>query len=84
MKGANNLAPMQYSEEEQARIDAGEKVFPHIFGTDNLGRDYAIRVMMGSRISLLVGLIATGIIFIIGSGLRIHCWLSSEAGSIWL
>ncbi len=61
-KGANNLAPMQYSEEEQARIDAGEKVFPHIFGTDNLGRDYAIRVMMGSRISLLVGLIATGII----------------------
>ena len=66
-KGANNLAPMEYSEEEQARIDAGEKVFPHIFGTDNLGRDYAIRVMRGSRISLLVGLIATGIIFIIGS-----------------
>ena len=67
MKGANNLAPMEYSEEEQARIDAGEKVFPHIFGTDKMGRDYAIRVMMGSRISLLVGLIATGIILIIGS-----------------
>ena len=67
MKGANNLAPMQYSEEEQARIDAGEKVFPHIFGTDKMGRDYAIRVMMGSRISLLVGLIATVIILIIGS-----------------
>lgn len=67
MKGANNLAPMQYSAEEQARIDAGEKVFPHIFGTDKMGRDYAIRVMMGSRISLLVGLIATVIILIIGS-----------------
>ncbi len=67
MKGANHLAPMEYSEEEQARIDAGEKVFPHIFGTDNLGRDYAIRVMMGSRISLLVGLIATAIILVIGS-----------------
>lgn len=66
-KGANNLAPMQYSKEEQARIEAGEKVFPHVFGTDKMGRDYAIRVMMGSRISLLVGLIATGIIFIIGS-----------------
>lgn len=67
IKGANNLAPMQYSEEEQARIDAGEKVFPHVFGTDKMGRDYAIRVMMGSRISLLVGLVATGIILIIGS-----------------
>ena len=67
IKGANNLAPMQYSAQEQARIDAGEKVFPHIFGTDKMGRDYAIRVMMGSRISLLVGLIATGIILIIGS-----------------
>lgn len=67
IKGANNLAPMQYSAEEQARIDAGEKVFPHIFGTDKMGRDYAIRVMMGSRISLLVGLIATAIILVIGS-----------------
>lgn len=66
-KGANHLAPMEYSAEEQARIDAGEKVFPHIFGTDKMGRDYAIRVMMGSRISLIVGLIATAIILVIGS-----------------
>ena len=67
LKGANNLAPMQYSAEEQARIDAGEKVFPHILGTDKMGRDYAIRVMMGSRISLTVGLVATAIILVIGS-----------------
>ena len=65
--GANNLAPMQYSAEELARIDAGEKVFPHIFGTDKMGRDYAIRVMMGTRISLLVGLIAAAIILVIGA-----------------
>ena len=58
---------MQYSEKEIERMDAGEKVFPHVLGTDKMGRDYAIRVMMGSRISLLVGLIATAIIFVIGS-----------------
>lgn len=67
IRGAENLAPMEYSEKEQARIDAGEKIFPHVFGTDKLGRDYAIRVMMGSRISLSVGLIATAIILVIGS-----------------
>ena len=67
IQGANNLKPFQYSAGELERIEAGEKVFPHVMGTDKMGRDYAIRVMMGARISLLVGIIAAVIILVIGS-----------------
>ena len=66
-KGAENLRPMTYSKAELERIDAGERVFPHVLGTDKLGRDYAVRVMVGSRISLTVGLVAAVIILLIGS-----------------
>lgn len=67
IKGATYLKPFELSEGEQARKDAGEKIFPHILGTDNLGRDYAVRVMVGSRVSLIVGLVASAIILVIGS-----------------
>ena len=67
IRGSEHLSPFKYSEQEQERIDNGEKVFPHVLGTDKLGRDYAIRVMMGSRISLTVGLVAAVIILVIGS-----------------
>ena len=67
IRGSENLAPMQYSEQELERMEAGESVFPHICGTDKLGRDYAIRLMLGARISLLVGLVASFLILIIGS-----------------
>lgn len=60
------LRPMQYSAAEIARREAGEKVFPHILGTDALGRDYAIRVIYGTRISLAVGILAAVIVIIIG------------------
>ena len=67
VKGSNNLAPFEYSAAEQARIDAGEKVFPHILGTDRMGRDFAVRIMMGTRVSLSVGLIASVLVLIIGA-----------------
>ncbi len=66
-KGAENLRPMTYSQAEQERIAAGEKVTPHFLGTDKLGRDYAVRIMVGSRISLTVGLVAAVIILVIGA-----------------
>lgn len=67
IRGCENLSPMEYSEEEQASIDAGESVFPHILGTDSLGRDYMVRTMMGARISLSVGIVASVLVFLIGS-----------------
>lgn len=67
IRGSENLFPMTYSAEEQARIDAGEDVFPHILGTDSLGRDYAVRVMMGTRVSLFVGIGASLLILVIGA-----------------
>ena len=61
-----NLSPFEYGTTEQKKIASGEKIFPHIFGTDNQGRDYFIRVVYGTRISLAVGFFASIIVLLIG------------------
>ena len=63
---AQYLAPMQYSQKELAKISQGISVFPHLMGTDSLGRDYACRVIYGTRISLLAGIVSAFIVVVIG------------------
>ena len=64
---AANLAPFTYSENEMKYMEeTGERLFPHIFGTDKLCRDYFARVIYGTRVSLTVGLFASILVMVIG------------------
>jgi len=66
-KSAKNLGMMEYSQMEIKYMEqTGEKIFPHIFGTDSLCRDYFIRVIYGTRVSLCVGIVAAIMVLIIG------------------
>ncbi len=65
-KTAKNLAPFTWSKNEQKAIDAGENLFPHILGTDEQCRDYLVRVLYGTRVSLFVGFFAALLVLIIG------------------
>jgi oligopeptide transport system permease protein len=66
-KTAKNLKPFEYSEKEiEYMEETGEKLFPHIMGTDAQCRDYFIRVVYGTRVSLSIGLLASILVLIIG------------------
>ena len=58
---------LAYSYEEQdLLLGAARPSAEHLLGTDKLGRDQLARVLYGGRVSLLVGLAATGVSLTIG------------------
>ena len=51
---------------QNTKIGATSPSWQHWFGTDTLGRDMLVRVMMGGRIAILVAIIATMVAVTIG------------------
>ncbi|MBR0127456.1 MAG: ABC transporter permease [Firmicutes bacterium] len=62
--------PLSYTSEPSdtaKELVVVKSVFPHIVGTDSQGRDLLARTMYGTRVSLIVGIIAAFIVLVIGS-----------------
>ena len=59
------IAPYDYAYQDLA-LGASAPSSHHLLGTDTLGRDLLTRMMYGSRISLMVGFLATSVALIIG------------------
>ncbi len=60
------LSPYDPIDEIFRGMRGGSPTLAHPFGYDHLGRDLLSRVIFGSRIALLVGLLATGIAVVLG------------------
>ena len=66
------VAPYDPNYQDRLLARFGEPAAPslaHPFGSDNLGRDYLSRVIYGSRVSLTIGFLSTGLSIIVGAGL---------------
>lgn len=59
------LSPYGY-EEQDLRLGASAPSMQHWLGTDIFGRDQLTRILYGGRMSLAVGLVATGVALVIG------------------
>ncbi len=59
------IAPYSY-EEQNLLLGAQPPSAEHLMGTDVFGRDQFTRILYGSRVSLMVGLVATSVALLIG------------------
>ena len=59
------IAPYSY-EEQNLALRAVSPQSGHWLGTDALGRDQLTRLLYGGRVSLMVGIVATGVALLIG------------------
>jgi oligopeptide transport system permease protein len=62
---ADVIAPFSYEEQDLA-LGASPPSSEHWLGTDTLGRDLFTRILYGSRVSLMVGFLATFVALTIG------------------
>jgi peptide/nickel transport system permease protein len=70
---SEQIAPYDYTKQDLRNTFASPSL-AHLCGTDNLGRDIFSRVLVGGKISLLVGLMAIAFATVIG------CFLGATAG----
>lgn len=61
------FSPFSFSEQDLSATNADPGVKGHLFGTDELGRDLFVRVWVGARISLLIGLVGALIELVVGT-----------------
>ncbi|CAN5193303.1 ABC transporter permease subunit [soil metagenome] len=60
------LVPFAYDHINKDDVWVNPGVHGHLMGTDSLGRDELARLLLGLRVSLAIGVIATGVSLIIG------------------
>ena len=53
--------------EGASELKLSTNVFPHVFGTDSAGRDLMARTMYGTRVSIIIGVMAALIVLVIGA-----------------
>ena len=68
--GYSDFTVIEYTDtpaEGATELKMVKGVFPHVFGTDSVGRDLMARTMYGARVSIIIGISAAIIVLIIGS-----------------